>query len=140
VTAHDQPDAHGVAATPVDATLEQILDNVEQAVSEYLEASDAPQHDALVAALGALDEHAARSDAYENSLVNSPIWGLSGKGSVLGETSGIPFVEMVPNAVLGSQIELVKDVRSEVRSRSLTTFESLRASYAALDEARRQSN
>jgi hypothetical protein len=139
VTAHDLNHDPSNATTPVDATLEQILDNVEDAVAAYLEASDSSQLDALVAALGQLDEYTARSDAYESSLVNAPIWGLSGKGSVLGETSGHPFVELVPNSVLDTQVELVKHAKSEVRTRTLTTLESLRAALAALDEARQVS-
>jgi hypothetical protein len=126
-------------ATAVDATLEQILDDVAQAVGAYLVQTGESERDALVAALRSLDEQTDHSDAYENSLENAPIWGVTGKGSVLGETGAHPFVEMVPNTVLQAQIAIVKCAKAEAQERSLTTLEALRAASVALDDARRHS-
>lgn len=136
MTPRDRADEH-TAATAVDATLEHALNRIEHAVGEYLETSGDAQRDALIAAIGELDDLTARSDAYENSLVNSPILGFSGKGSVLGETSGHPFVEMVPNSELAAQVDLVKAAKAEILGRTLTTLEALRAAAASLDELRR---
>jgi hypothetical protein len=136
VTHRDRADEH-IAATAVDATLEHALNGIELAIGAYLEDSGDAERDSLVAAIGVLDDLAAQSDAYENSLVNSPILGFSGKGSVLGETSGHPFVEMVPNSELAAQVDVVKAAKAEVVGRTLTTFEALRAAVTSLDELRR---
>jgi hypothetical protein len=118
------------ATRAVDATLEQVLNGLEDA------ASDDEQRDALLAAISRLDDLTARSDAYENSLVNSPILGFSGKGSVLGETSGHPFVELVSNSEFEAQVNLVRAAKNEVMSRTLTSLEALQTAANSLDALR----
>jgi hypothetical protein len=127
---------HGSNETPVDATLAQALNVVEHAVAAYLADSASPERDALHAAIQAIDVLSARSDAYENSLVNSPIWGFSGKGAVLGETSAHPLVELVPATELAAQAALVKAARAELAAPTLTNLQALADAASALEQLR----
>lgn len=121
------PNTEGPDETPVDATLEVDLRAVEQAVDEYLASPGARQREELVAQLTALDDQIAKSDAYESSFVGSGILGLASKGSVIGETSGEPFVEAVAAAEFRAQIALVKAAKLEIEAPTPATMDDLRA-------------
>lgn len=120
----------------VDATLERLLVDVQLTVDAYLETSEEPQRHALVQSLARVDEHVARSDAYAHSFLDAPFLGVIGKGSVLGETSNLPFVELVPSVVLTAQVHLVQRAKEEVQERSLTSLHSLQLAARALEDAR----
>jgi hypothetical protein len=120
----------------VDATLERLLVDVQLTVHAYLDASGEPERRALEQALARVDEHVARSDAYSHSFLDSPFLGVIGKGSVLGETSNLPFVELVPNVVLNAQVELVQRAKAEVQERSLTSLHALQSAAQSLEAAR----
>jgi len=123
----------GSSEAPVDATLEMDIRHVEQAVDEYLSSPGDVQREELVAQLAALDDQISKSDFYESSIFGSGILGLASKGTVIGETSGEPFVEEVPTAEFRAQIALVRAAKLEVEAPTPETMEVLRAARQDLE-------
>ena len=123
---------------PVDATLEGVIEAVEQAVATYLGGPTDAARTALLAALERLDDRTDQSDAYENSVIGSAAIGFASKGGVLGETSIDPVVDEVPPEELKAQVALVRSAKDEIRGPSPANFESLRAAQAALAATRSQ--
>jgi len=113
--------------SPVDATLETDIRQVVQAVDDYLSSPSDAQREELVAQLTALDDQIAKSDLYESSVFGSGILGLASKGTVIGETSGEPFVEEVPSAEFRAQIALVRAAKSEMAAPTSQTMDVLMA-------------
>ena len=109
----------------MDATLELDLARVQAAVDEYLSTPREVQRAALTAELTTLDDQLSKSDAYEGSL--SGIFGFGSKGSVIGETTELPFVEEVATAEFHAQVELVRAAKLEIEAPTSTTMDALRA-------------
>jgi hypothetical protein len=119
----------------VDVHLEQDITMVQQATDAYLGAPGERQRQALLSALESLDRRTAASDAYEESVVGSAVFGTSSKGSVIGETGSNPIAEEVPASVFRAQIDLVKAAKAAVTGPSPSSLEGLRAASAALASA-----
>ena len=80
----------------VDVHLEQDITMVQQATDAYLGDPGERQRQVLLSALESLDRRTAESDAYEENVVGSAVFGFSSKGSVIGETGSNPVAEEVP--------------------------------------------
>ena len=120
----------------VDATLESVIAQVEQAVATYLSDTTDGTRQSLVAALGSLDAQTEQSDAYENSVIGSAALGYASKGEVVGETSIDSVVDEVPSSELNAQLALVRAAKDEVRGPTPDTFASLRSASGALAATR----
>ena len=118
--------------SPVDATLELDLTQVEQAVEQYLASPGDVQRKELVAQLTALDDQIAKSDAYESSVFGSGIFGHASKGLIIGETSDLPFVDEVATAVFQAQVALVRAAKLEIEEPTPKTMDDLGAAFQTL--------
>ncbi len=125
-------DGDGSGESPIDATLEEDLRQVEQAVDAYLASPGDAQRDELVTVLTALDDQLSKSDAYESSILGSGVLGMASKGTVIGETSDLPFVEEVATATFRAQIALVRAAKLEVEAPTPATIDDLRAASQLL--------
>lgn len=120
----------------VDAALELDLGTVEASIEAYLENPSATLRNELLAALENLDQQIDRSDAYGSSVVGSAAFGLSTKGSVIGETSSTSAAEEIPGAELRAQTVLIKAAKREVSSPTPQTLTELRVANQALAAVR----
>ncbi len=122
------------AEAEVEVHLEWDIEAVEQAVAKFLEVGGDASRQALLEALETLDSQIDRSDTYEDSIVDSPVFGIASKGSVLGETSSHPLSEEVPDRVVRAQVDLVRAAKDVIRDPSPATLEALRTANASLAE------
>ena len=120
----------------VDATLELELGTVERSIEAYLKDPSVGLRNELLAVLERLDQHIDRSDAYESSIIGSAAFGLSAKGSVIGETSSASPAEDIPESLLRAQTVLIKAAKREVMAPTPDTFADLRAANRALSSER----
>lgn len=120
----------------VDAALELDLGTVEASIEAYLENPSATLRNELLAALENLDQQIDRSDAYGSSIVGSAAFGLSAKGSVIGETSSTSATEEISGAELRAQILLIRAAKQEVSAPTPQTLTELRAANRALATVR----
>ncbi len=116
----------------VDATLELDLGTVEESIEAYLKDPSLILRNQLSAVLERLDRQIDDSDAYESSVIGSAAFGYSGKGSVIGETSGSSAAEEIPESVLRAQTVLIKAAKREVTAPTPGTFADLRAAHQSL--------
>jgi hypothetical protein len=123
------------AEAEVEVHLETDIDAVQQAVATFLQVGGEGSRQALLATLETLDNQIDRSDAYEASIVGSPVFGGASKGSVLGETSTYPLAEEVPDRVVRSQVALVRAAKNVIRDPSPHTLHELRSASDSLTEA-----
>jgi len=119
-------------AVDVEFHLEQDISMVQQATDTYLGDPGEPGRQQLLAALEALDQWTAASDAYEASLADSPVFGFSPKCSVIGETSRNPIAEELPAQVLRAQIALVRAAKAAVTAPGPSSLDALRAANTVL--------
>jgi hypothetical protein len=135
---HGQLDGNEPIA--VDEGLEQAIDGVQAAVDAYLGTASAEQRDALVAALGHLDELTALGDDYTNWRAATR-WGsgVSPGASVLGARSSSPIAEELPTRVLQAQITLVRRAKDAVADGGPATSDALRTAAAELTSAQNPS-
>ena len=124
------------ANIPVDATLEGDIQDVEQAIVEYLNGPTDGSRRSLLAVLERLDAQTARGDSFENSVIGSPGFGYSARDAVLGQTSIDPVVDQVRAGEMKAQVALVKAAKAEVRTPSPDTFAALKVANASLAATR----
>jgi hypothetical protein len=122
----------GPEVVSVDARLEDDIQAVEEAVRRCLDSPGEAARQQLSAALQVLDDQVDRSDAYDGSIVDSPMFGTSTKYSVIGETSAEPLAEYIPGSVLQSQMALVKAAKQWIDTPSSDALAALRTASAAL--------
>ena len=135
---HGQLDGNEPIA--VDEGLEQAIDAVQAAVDAYLGTASTEQHDALVAALGHLDELTALGDDYTNWRAATRWgYGVSPGASVLGARSSSPIAEELPTRVLQAQIALVRCAKDALADGGPATSDALRSAAAELTSARNPS-
>ena len=130
---HQTDDVENVS---VDAILELNLGAVEQSIEAYLKDPSLELRNELLTALERLDQHIARSDAYESSVIGSAALGYSAKGSVIGETSTASPAEDIPESVLRAQTALIRAAKREVTGPTSDTFADLRAANQVLSAER----
>jgi hypothetical protein len=126
---HAEPDDQEV---DVDAHLEQDITVVQHATDAYLNNPGEKLRQELLAALEALDQQTAASDAYEASVVGSAAFGFSPKGSVIGETSRNSIADELPGSVLRAQIALVKAAKAAVTEPGPATLDALGIASSSL--------
>lgn len=128
---HKQPEPPATQEVEVDTTLEFDLGTVEQAIGSYLEQPTPDRRRSMLDELEKLDAQIDRSDAYDNSIVDSAVFGITTKFSVVGETSGSPIAEEIEGVELRAQMTLVKAAKDEVRGPTADTLTALRTAWAA---------
>jgi hypothetical protein len=110
----------------VDVHLEWDISSVQDAVDAYLEAPNDEHRTELHSALDTLDQQTAASDAYEQSIVDSAVFGLTSKGTAIGETSRVPIVDEVPATVFQAQVALVRAAKTAIYSPDSSQLDQLR--------------
>jgi hypothetical protein len=128
---HKQQGPPAAQEVEVDTTLELDLATVEQAIGSYLGQPTPDRRRSMVIELEKLDAQIDRSDTYENSIVDSAVFGITTKYSVVGETSSPPIADEVAGVELGAQMTLVKAAKDEARGPTPDTLAALRTAWAA---------
>lgn len=129
---HDDGAAPPDQEVDVEIHLEYDIAFVQDAADAYLDHPTEVFRKALLSALEALDQQTAASDAYEDSVVGSAVFGFSPKGSVIGETSRNPIAEELSASVLRAQVTLVKAAKAAVTAPGAPTLDTLRTASSAL--------
>ena len=117
----------------VDLDLERVIAEVRHTVGGYLDDPGEAPRGALRAALDRLDRQTAASDAYQASIVDSGVFGVTSKGSVIGETSSNPMTEELPATVLDAQVALVRAAKDALATPGPASSAALREAVVALD-------
>jgi hypothetical protein len=134
---HRDRDAPPTPDAEVDVHLEWDIDAVRQAVATFLQSGGGGARHALVSALEELDRQIDLGDTYTEGIVDSPLFGQAPKGAIVGQTSSHSMAEVVPAAVFGAQIALVRAAKHAVVDPSPGALADLRkaALTAATDAA-----
>ena len=121
----------------VDEGLEQAIEGVEAAVDAYLDTASSDRRDALVSAIGHLDELVALGDDYTFRRTTTG-WGsgVSPGASVLGARDSTPIAEELPTRVLQAQLALVRWAKDALADGGPTAWEALRSAAQDLTSAR----
>jgi hypothetical protein len=130
---HDppEPDDQDVEVD-VDLQLERDITSVERATGAYLGNPSEKLRQELLSALEALDEQTSASDSYEQSVVDSAVFGFTSKGRVIGETSQNPLAEELPGSLFRAQVLLVKAAKAAVTDPGPSTLDGLRSASSSL--------
>jgi hypothetical protein len=133
---HDDQSEPVEQEVDVEIRLEHDITLVQDATDAFLGNPSEASRQSLLTALEGLDRQTAASDAFEESIVGSAVFGAPIKGSVIGETSLNPIAEELPSSVFRAQVTLVKAAKAAVESPGTDTLHALHLASSSLTSLR----
>ena len=121
------------ASLNVDHGLLSALEGVEHAVGGYLDDLSESMLSALRDALDQLDEHAAASDRWSQSMGSSAAWGYGDIHLAIGQTGMPPVIDQEGASLFKAQVALVQAAKAVVNRADLSSVERLRTALAAVE-------
>jgi len=122
----EQPDT----TLDVDHALVAALEGVEHAVRNYLVDLSASGLTALERSLNEVDDVAAASDQWAQSLASLGGWGFVSRDSAIGQTSSTPIVDHEGSSLFQLQVTLVHAAKAVVEKPTPKAVDGLRAAWS----------